>query len=310
MRVFIAGATGVIGRRLVPLLVSVGHDVIASTTSPNKLAMIERMGADAVELDILDSDATRKAINDVEPDAIIHEATALAKLGNNFRKFDQMFATTNRLRTTGTRNLLAAAENTGVQRFVAQSFCGWSYGRDGSLIKTEEDPLDSNPLPAFKNTFAAIKELEALVTAHGGVVLRYGGLYGPNTSLAPGGPQYEAIHKRMIPIVGAGGGLFSFVHVDDAATATLAALTKGSGIYNIVDDEPAPARDWLPYFAGVIGAKPPRRAPVWLARLLAGEGAVAMMTQGRGGSNAKAKRELEWRPQYASWRDGFKRALG
>ena len=309
MRVFVAGATGVVGRRLVPLLASVGHDVIASTTSPNKVTAIEHMGADAVRLDILDAEATCKVIDDAKPDAIIHEATALAKIGNNFRQFDRMFATTNLLRTTGTRNLLAAAENSGVQRFIAQSFCGWSYPRDGAPVKTEDDPLDPDPLPAFKQTLAAIKELETLVTAYGGVVLRYGGLYGPGTSMAPGGPQYEAVRKRMLPIVGDGGGLFSFLHVDDAATATLAALTQGRGIYNIVDDEPAPLREWLPYLATIIGAKPPRHAPVWLAKLIAGSGAVAMLTEGRGGSNAKAKRELDWRPQYASWRDGFRHAL-
>jgi 2-alkyl-3-oxoalkanoate reductase len=309
MRVFIAGATGVVGRRLVPLLVSTGHDVVASTTSAAKVALIEQMGADAVRLDVLDAAATLQAIKDAKPDAIVHQATALSNLGNSLRHFDRIFETTNRLRTTGTRNLLNAANDAGVQRFIAQSFCGWPYAREGGLIKTEADPLDAHPLPASAKTIVAIRELEAMVSAHGGVALRYGGFYGPNTSLAHGGPQIEAVRKRMLPIIGDGAGMFSFVHVDDAATATLAALTRGAGVYNIVDDEPAPAREWIPYLATVVGAKPPRHVPAWLARVVAGDVAVAMMTQSRGGSNAKAKRDLNWRPQYPSWREGFRHEL-
>jgi nucleoside-diphosphate-sugar epimerase len=310
MRVFVVGATGVVGRRLVPLLVATGHDVIASATTPGKLTLIEQMKADAVQLDVLDATATREAIKDTKPDVIVHQATALAHLSNNFRNMDRIFAKTNQLRTTGTRNLLAAAEEFGVQRIIAQSYCGWPYPREGSWVKTENDPLDAHPLPAARQTIAAIAEQETLISEAGGVVLRYGGFYGPGTSLAPGGPQYEAVRKLMLPIVGDGAGIISFIHVDDAATAALAALTNGRGVYNIVDDEPAPEREWLPYLASAIGAKPPRHVPTWLARLAAGEIAVEMMTKGRGGSNVKAKAELSWRPQYASWRDGFKNGLG
>lgn len=309
MRIFVAGAGGAVGRRLVPRLISAGHDVVATTTSNAKIAMLQQMGADAVELDLLHAGATMRAVSDAKPDVIVHEATALSHLGNNMRHFDRIFEQTNRLRTTGTRNLLAAASELGVPRFVAQSYCGWPYARDGALVKTEADPLDSRPVPASAKTIEAIKELESMVLAHDGVVLRYGGLYGPNTSLAPGGPQIEAVRKRMLPIVGDGAGMFSFIHVDDAASATVAALTDGSGIYNIVDDEPAPAREWIPYLATIVGAKPPVRVPTWLARIVAGEVPVAMMTQSRAGSNAKAKRELSWRPAYASWPEGFKHEL-
>jgi len=309
MRIFIAGATGVVGRRLAPLLVATGHDVVATTTSAAKASMIEQMGARAVELDVLDAAATRRAVSDTRPDAVIHQATALSSFGTNLRNLDRVFEQTNRLRTTGTANLLAAADDAGVSRFVAQSFCGWPYPRDGSLIKTERDPLDPNPLPTVAKTLAAIKELEAMVVGHGGVVLRYGGFYGPGTSLAPGGPQYEAVRQRKFPIVGDGAGIFSFLHIDDAATATVAALTNGEGVYNIVDDDPAAARDWIPYLASTIGAKPPRHAPVWLAKLIAGAVPVAILTAGRGGSNAKAKDELGWRPRYATWRDGFTHGL-
>jgi nucleoside-diphosphate-sugar epimerase len=197
-----------------------------------------------------------------------------------------------------------------VQRFIAQSFCGWPYAREGGLVKTEGDPLDAHPLPASAKTIAAIKQLEAVVTAHGGVALRYGGFYGPNTSLAHGGPQIEAVRKRMLPIVGDGAGIFSFIHVDDAATATLAALTKGAGVYNIVDDDPAPVSEWLPVLAETLGAKSPRRLPAGLARVLAGDALVAMSTEARGASNGRAKRELGWTPRYTSWRDGFRVAYG
>jgi len=310
MRVFVIGGTGVVGRRLVPLLVATGHDVVASTTAPAKLPLIEQMKAHAVQLDVLDAAATRRAIQDAKPDAIVHQATALSHLSNNFRNMDRIFAKTNQLRTAGTRNLLAAAEEFGVQRIIAQSYCGWPYPREGSWVKTENDPLDTHPLPAATKTIAAIVEQERLISEHGGVVLRYGGLYGPGTSLAPGGPQYQAVRKRLLPVVGDGAGVISFIHVDDAATAALAALTNGAGIYNIVDDEPAAARDWIPYLASAIGAKPPRHVPAWLARVAAGQIPAEMMTHGRGGSNAKAKAELSWRPQYATWREGFKKGLG
>ncbi|MGH8889723.1 MAG: NAD-dependent epimerase/dehydratase family protein [Acidothermaceae bacterium] len=310
MRVLVVGATGVVGRRLVPLLVSTGHDVVGGTTSPTKLAGLEQLGATGVVLDVLDAEQTRKIVADAAPDAIVHQATALANMKFNPRHFDTIFATTNLLRTAGTRNLLAAAEESGVERFVAHSFCGWTFARTGGPVKTEEDALDPNPMKPFTKTLAAIKELERLVTDDGGVVLRCGGFYGPGTSLDHDGEQATMVRKRRLPIVGDGAGVFSFVHVDDVASATLAALTRGSGIYNIVDDEPAAARDWIPYLAGIMGAKPPIHIPAWLARLAAGETTVAMMTQARGGVNAKAKRELSWKPQYASWRDGFAHELG
>jgi len=310
MRILVVGATGVVGRRLVPLLVSTGHDVVGGTTSASKLATIERMGATGVVLDALDAELTRKVTAGVAPDAIVHQATALANMKFDPRHFDTVFEKTNQLRTTGTRNLLAAADESEVQRFVAHSFCGWTFARVGGPVKTEEDPLDSDPMKPFTKTLAAIKELEYLVTNRGGVVLRCGGFYGPGTSLDHDGEQATMVRKRRLPIVGNGAGVFSFVHVDDVASATLAALTRGSGIYNIVDDEPAAARDWIPYMAGVMGAKPPMHMPAWLARLFAGQTAVAMMTQARGGSNAKAKRELSWKPQYATWRDGFAHELG
>ena len=311
MRVFVAGGTGVVGRRLVPLLVSTGHDVIASTTTQGKLATIAQMGATGVQVDVLDAEATRKVIASARPDVIVHQATALADVKFDLRRFDQVFARTSALRTTGTRNLLAAAEESGVHRFVAHSFCGWPYARMGAPAKTEDEPLDPTPPASFKQTMAAIKELERLVAGVGdGVVLRCGGFYGPGTSLDRDGEQTVMVRKRQLPIVGNGAGVFSFLHVDDAASATLAALTKGAGIYNVVDDEPVAARVWIPYLAGILGAKPPRHVPVWLARLLAGDAAATMMTQGRGGVNDKAKDELHWKPMYASWREGFRHELG
>jgi nucleoside-diphosphate-sugar epimerase len=308
MRVFVAGATGVLGRQLVPQLRAAGHEVVASTTTTEKLPLIREMGAEPVRADLLDAAATARAVRKARPDAIVHEATALTSLGD-MRNVDQTFERTNQLRTVGTRNLLAAAQDLGACRFVAQSFCGWPYGRSGSLVKTEDDPLDTDPLPQTGKTLAAIKELEAVVTDNGGVVLRYGGFYGPGTSLAPGGPQYEAVRKRMLPIVGKGAGLFSFLHVEDAASATVAALAGPPGVYNVVDDEPAAARDWIPYLASIIGAKPPRRLPTWMARWAAGSVATAVLTVGRGASNAKAKQQLGWKLRYPSWRDGFQRGL-
>lgn len=311
MRVLVAGGTGVVGRRLVPLLVSAGHHVVAGTTSSGKLAAVEKTGADAVVLDVLDAENTRQVVRDVKPDVIVHQATALSAMGSKIRRWDKIFDKTNELRTVGTSNLLAAARMVGVERFVAQSFCGWPFARTGSMVKNEDDPLDPYPAAPFRRTCEAIKRLEGMVTdLPGGVVLRYGGLYGPDTSLAPGGAQVEAIRKRQFPVVGDANGLFSFLHVDDAATATLAALTRGEGIYNIVDDEPAAARDWLPYLAELVGAKPPMHVPTWVARLMAGEAAVVLMTQARGGSNLRARRELQWTPAFASWRQGFRAELG
>lgn len=311
MRVFVAGATGVVGRQLVPLLVSTGHEVFATTRSSDKMDALREQGARPVLLDVLDADATLAAVRAAEPEAIVHQATALASLDMDVRHFDRTFDLTNRLRTTGTVNLLAGAQAVGTSRFLAQSYCGWPYATGGSAVKTEADPLEKHPPKAFRETLAAIRRLEELVTATpGGVALRYGGLYGPGTSLAFDGEQLVAIRKRRFPIVGDGGGHWSFLHVHDAATAALAALTRGAGVYNIVDDDPAAVRDWLPYLADLLDAPRPRHVPTWVGRIAAGDGAVRMMTQVRAGSNELAKRELRWKPTYLSWRDGFRAELG
>jgi nucleoside-diphosphate-sugar epimerase len=254
-----------------------------------------------VMVDLLDARAVRKAVLEAEPEAIVHEATALgdAKWG---RSFDKAFARTNELRTKGTDALLAAAREAGVSRFVAQSYASYRYAREGRPIKTEDDPLDPTPPANAQQSFAAMAYLEKVVTEFGGIVLRYGAFYG-----APNDGLIEPVRKRQYPIVGDGGGITSWIHLEDAAAATVLALEQdGPAIYNIVDDEPAPAREWLPVFAQALGAKPPRRFPTWLARLVAGEAAVVMSTVARGASNAKAKRELGWRPRYPTWRTGFK----
>jgi nucleoside-diphosphate-sugar epimerase len=262
-----------------------------------------------VVADGLDRDAIVTAVVAARPDAIVHQLTALAGMGS-LRDFDGAFALTNRLRTEGTDNLLAAAREAGVGGFVAQSYAGWPYARSGGPVKSEDDPLDPDPVPSMRETLAAIRHLEAAVTEAGGIVLRYGGFYGPGTGLTRGGEQVEMIRKRRFPIVGDGGGVWSFVHIDDAAAATVVALERGTpGIDNVVDDEPAPARDWLPALAAAAGAKPPRRLPRWLARLAAGEALTAMMTESRGASNAKARRELDWAPAHPSWREGFRDVL-
>ncbi len=313
MRIFITGATGALGRRLVPLLVADGHEVTGTTTTESKLALLREQGAEGVVLDVLDPNAVMAAVMRAEPEVLIHEATALSNMGANMRKFDRDFAVTNRLRTEGTDNLLAAAKAAGTRRFVAQSYAGWPSERKGSMVKTEDDPFDPNPLPAMRETHAAIRHLERAVThAQGieGIVLRYGGFYGPGTSLSEGGVHAEAVRQRKFPIVGAGTGVWSFIHILDAATATLLAAEQGApGVYNIVDDDPAPVCEWLPELASILGAKPPRHVPLWLGRILGGEPVVVMMTELRGASNAKAKRELGWQPLYPSWRQGF-RALG
>jgi 2-alkyl-3-oxoalkanoate reductase len=272
------------------------------------------MGAEPVVLDVLDREAVFALLRRVRPEVVVHEATALAAFSGNPRKFEQEFALTNRLRSEGTDNLLAAAREVGAQRLVAQSYAGWPYAREGGPVKSEDDPLDPNPPAAMRSTFAAIRHLEAAVTGATdleGIVVRYGAFYGPGTSLAPAGAHAELIRRRRFPIVGDGQGVCSFVHIDDVATATLAAIERGRrGIYNIVDDDPAPIAEWLPALAAALGAKPPRHAPVWLARLIGGEQTVVVMTQIRGASNAKAKRKLGWRPRYPSWREGFCQALG
>ena len=305
MRVFVAGATGAIGARLVPKLVERGHEVIGTSRSAEKARRLRALGAEAVVLDVLDRNAVREAVLAARPDAIVHQATALAGV-SDFKHFDRSFAETNRLRAEGTDALLAAAAEAGVRRFIAQSYAGWPYAREGGPVKTEEDPLDPTPVPAMSETLAAMRHLEEAVVGTGGLALRYGGFYG-----SPDDAQLELVRKRRFPIVGDGGGIWSFVHLDDAAAATVLALERGDpGIYNVVDDEPAPVREWLPTLAATIGAKPPRRVPRWLARLLAGEAGVALMTEIRGASNAKAKGELGWTLRYPSWRQGFRAAYG
>jgi nucleoside-diphosphate-sugar epimerase len=300
MRVFLAGATGAIGSRLVPRLVAAGHEVTGTTRSAEKADRLRSLGAAAVVLDVLDAAAVRGAVAAARPDAIVHQATALSGL-SDVKHFDRTFAETNRLRTVGTDALLAAARAAGVRRFVAQSFAGWPYAREGGPVKTEEDPLDPAPVPAMRQTLAAIRHLEQAVLHADGIVLRYGGFYG-----SPDDAQLELVRKRQFPIVGDGGAVWSFVHLDDAAAATVLALERGRpGIYNVVDDEPAPVREWLPALAAAIDAKPPRRVPRWLARFLAGRAGVALMTEIRGASNAKAKRELGWTLRHPSWRTGF-----
>jgi 2-alkyl-3-oxoalkanoate reductase len=300
MRVFVAGASGAIGTRLVRQLVERGHEVIGSSRSPEKAERLRGLGAEPVVLDVLDPAAVQNAVAAARPDAIVHQATALAGL-SDFKHFDRSFAATNRLRTAGTDALLAAARESGVTRFVAQSYAGWPYAREGGPVKSEADPLDPTPVPAMRETLAAIRHLEQSAVGAGGLALRYGGFYG-----SPGDAQLEAVRKRRFPIVGDGDGVWSFVHLDDAAAATVLALESGTtGTYNVVDDEPAPVREWLPVLAAAIGAKPPRRVPRWLARLAAGEAGVALMTESRGASNRKAKDELGWTLRHPSWRQGF-----
>jgi nucleoside-diphosphate-sugar epimerase len=308
MRLFLAGATGALGKRLVPLLVANGHAVTGTTRSPEKAERLRAAGAEPVVVDVLNESAVVNAVTRAEPEVVVHEATALSSL--DLRKFDEAFALTNRLRTEGTDHLLAAARAAGARRFVAQSFAGWPYAREGGPAKSEDEPLDPNPPEAMRRTLDAIRYLEStVVEAHGieGLALRYGGFYGPETSIAEGGEHWKAVQRRRFPIVGSGAGVWSFVHIDDAAAATMAALEHGRpGVYNIVDDDPAPVSEWLPALAAVIGAKPPRRLPAWVGRLAAGEAGVVMMTEIRGASNAKAKRELSWTLQHPSWREGFR----
>jgi nucleoside-diphosphate-sugar epimerase len=311
MKIFVAGATGAIGRRLVPLLVDAGYEVVGTTTSAGKADDLRALGAQPVVLDLLDAETVGRALSEAAPDVVVHEATALAPVAGNLRNFDEAFARTNRLRTEGTDNLLAAARAGGVRTFIAQSYAGWTYAREGAAVKDEEAPLDDNPAGNAKETIAAIRHLEQRVVAADGIVLRYGGFYGPGTSLAVGGEMLDAIRKRLFPVVGSGAGMASFIHIEDAARGTLAAIERGeAGLFNIVDDEPAPVSEWLPYLADAVGAKPPRHVPLWLGRLMAGEALATMMVEGRGASNAKAKRELGWQLLYPSWREGFVYGLG
>jgi nucleoside-diphosphate-sugar epimerase len=305
MRVLVVGASGAIGTRLVPQLIARGHQVIGTFNSPGNAERVRALGAEAIALDLLDPRAVRKAVLETEPDAIVHQATALADARFS-RNLDRSFAPTNRLRTEGTDALLAAAREAGAHRFVAQSFASMRYAREGGPVKTEDDPLDPTPPSSARQTNAAMRYLDQAVTDAGGIALRYGGFYG-----AANDGLIEPVRKRQFPIVGNGGGVSSFIHLDDAAAATVLALEHdGAAIYNIVDDEPAPVSEWLPVLADALGAKPPRHVPGWLARLVAGEGAVMMGTESRGASNAKAKRELGWTLRYPSWRQGFPAAYG
>lgn len=307
MRVFVAGATGAIGRQLVPRLVEQGHEVHGMTRSGSKEDMLRRSGATPVVADALDAGQVASAVGQAMPEAIIHELTAIGAV--NTRTLDRDFELTNRLRTEGTDNLLAAAQMAGVKRFLAQSIGVWSYARTGGPVKTEDDPLDPTPPREMREVSSAIGHLErAVLGAEGieGIVLRYGAFYGPGTSMAPGAPQFEMIRDGKFPLVGDGGGVWSFIHVADAADATVAALEKGRpGIYNIVDDHPAPVAEWLPELARQLGAREPRRVPGFVGRLFAGEAGLAMMTESRGASNEKAKRELGWEPAHPSWRQGL-----
>ena len=308
MRVFVAGASGAIGVQLVPRLVAAGHEVHGMTRTESKRGMLRELGAVPVVADALEPDQVAQAVAAANPDVIVHQLTAIGSV--NPRRFDRDFALTNRLRTEGTDHLLSAGQAVGVRRFVAQGVGSYdTYARIGGKIKTEEDPLDSAPPREIRETLAALRHLERAVlgaTWTEGIVLRYGVFYGPGTALSPGEEQFELIRKRKYPLVGDGAGVWSFIHVADAAEATVAAIDRGRrGVYNVVDDHPAPVAEWLPALADTLGAKRPMRVPRFVGRLAAGEAGVVMMTDVRGASNAKAKRELGWHPAHPSWREGF-----
>jgi 2-alkyl-3-oxoalkanoate reductase len=307
VRIFVAGGTGAWGGRLLPLLGARGHGAPATTRSAGKAGELQALGARPVVVDGLDGVAVGRAVAEAQPDVIVHQMTALAGTPD-LRRFDRWFATTNELRTTGTRHLLAAAKASGVEKVVAQSYTGWTNSRTGGPVKTEDDPLDPEPAKAQRETMAAIQYLERAVVEAPltGIVLRYGGFYGPGASES----MVELVRARKMPVIGGGTGVWSFIHLDDAAAATVAAVERGeAGVYNVVDDDPAPVAEWLPHLAEAVGAKPPMTLPTWLARLAAGEVVVRWMTEGRGASNEKAKRELDWRPAWSSWRDGFRYGL-
>ena len=304
MRVFVTGATGTLGRHLVPGLVAAGHEVTATTRTPGKVAQLRAAGAEPAVVDGLDREAVIAAVRAAAPEVIVHEMTALADM-RSLRRPDRVFAVTNELRTRGTDNLLEAARAAGAGRFIAQSFTGWPNIRDGGPVKTEEDPLDSRPVPSAARTLAAIRHVEKTVSAAvpEGIVLRYGSFYGPGASEI----LLDALRKRQLPLIGGGTGIWSFIEITDAAAATRAAVDRGApGVYNVVDSDPAPVAEWLPYLAKVAGAKPPLRVPAWLGRLLAGEFVVTQMTSARGSSNEKARKQLGWEPRYPSWREGFR----
>jgi nucleoside-diphosphate-sugar epimerase len=309
MKVLVAGASGALGKQLVPRLVADGHEVVGTTRSESKLGLLRELGATGVVADLLDPDQVARVVAEASPEVIIHQLTALNR-PFDVKHFDRTFEETNRLRTEGTDHLLAAGRAVRVKRFIAQSYTSWPFARTGGAVKTEEDPLDPTPPKAMRKSLDAIRHVEDAVTGADwteGIVLRYGGFYGPGTSLSrEGGAQLEQIRQRKFPVVGDGGGVWSFVHIEDAAEATVAAVTRGRrGIYNIVDDDPAPVAEWLPVAARAVGAPAPRHVPRWLGRIAAGEAGVVMMTEVRGASNEKAKRELGWKPRHASWREGF-----
>jgi nucleoside-diphosphate-sugar epimerase len=315
MKVFVAGATGAVGRVLVPRLVAQGHEVVGMTRSGSKQGLVRSLGARPVVADALDPDAVGRAVAAAGPEVIVHELTGLSG-ETDMRHLDRSFENTNRLRTEGTDHLLAAGRAVGVRRFVAQSFAGFRFDRAGGPVRTEADPLDPEPPAALRSAqegYVYLEEAVKRIEWGEGLALRYGSFYGPGTAIssAPDAQMAAPIHKRRFPIIGDGGGVFSHLHVEDAAAATVIAVERGEpGIYNVVDDEPAPVREWLPVLADALGAKPPRRMPRWLARLLAGEAATAMMTEVKGASNAKAKRDLGWQLRYPSWREGFIEGLG
>jgi nucleoside-diphosphate-sugar epimerase len=310
MKIFVAGATGAIGKRLVPLLVASGHQVVGSTRTSSKTDALRSQGVEPVVVDGLNRDAVMKAVISSHPDVIVHQMTALASM-RSLKNFDEEFALTNRLRTEGTEHLIAAAQAAGTRKLVVQSYSGWPNAQEGGRIKNEDGPLDRNPPKTMMKSRTAIRKLESItVNASGiaGTVLRYGSLYGPGTSISAHGEIVEMVRQRKFPVIGDGGGVWSFLHVDDAASATLLAIEQDApGIYDIVDDEPAEVSVWLPELAKAIGAKPPRHIPAWVGRLAIGESGLFMMTKIRGSSNAKARRVLGWKPAYASWREGFRR---
>jgi nucleoside-diphosphate-sugar epimerase len=320
MKVFVAGATGALGRQLVPQLVARGHEVVGMTSSASKQDGLRALGARPVVADALDPDAVAQAVASAEPAVIVHQLTALSgKMSLRDARHPERFSgaiMTNRLRTEATDHLLAAGRAAGARRFVAQSFGAFRFARTGGPVQTEADPFDPDAPGARQPGLEAILYLEQAVTTiewGEGLALRYGGFYGPGTgiSLAPDAVMAGPIRKRRFPIVGDGGGVWSLVHIEDAAAATAIAVERGRpGIYNVVDDDPAPVREWLPVLASALGAKPPRRVPRWLGRLAAGEMATLMMTEARGASNEKAKRELGWQLRYPSWRQGFAQGLG
>lgn len=308
MRIFVAGATGAVGQYLVPALIAAGHSVVGTTRSAARADLVRRLGAEPAVADGLDAGSMRAAVSAAKPDLVIHQMTDLAA-ATDLRHFDRAFARTNELRTRGTDILLDAAREAGARRFIAQSFCGWTFSRAGEAVKTEADELDPHPPQELRRTLEAIRYLERTVTASTtpeGIVLRYGFFYGPETgTLSPA--MIDQLRHRRVPVIGSGAGTWSFINTEDAASATLAAVERGraGNVYNVVDDHPAQVKDWLPALAELIGAKPPLHVPAWLGRLLAGEHMVAMMTEVRGASNAKARRELDWQPAKSSWRQGF-----